>query len=233
MDLQAGPTIAREGLPYWILWLLLCIILLLLAFIFLRDKELRERLNEFLSGARKRMKRTQLRIRLNREKRRKSELVKALGRAAWTAKVPDEKYQPFIRHLDQLEKQSAERQAELKGIMFLIFELQKKQDDAKQTKKRLLNLKEDGQHPDNHELNAAREEERSLKKEIKDGERKIRAGQQALKAIDRQKADEFLRLGTLVDEGRPEQKEFLGLYVQIDKLNRKILHYMNEIEKFR
>ena len=225
--------IAREGLPYWILWLLLCVILLLLAFIFLRDKELRERLNEFLSGARKRMKRTQLRIRLNREKRRKSELVKDLGRAAWTAKVPDEKYQPFIRHLDQLDQQGAERQAELKSVLSLIIELQKRQDEAKQTKKRLVNLKEDGQHPDNHELNAAREEEKSLKKEIKDGEMKIRAGQQALKAIDRQKADEFLRLGTLIDEGRPEQKEFLVHYVQIDKLNRKILHYINEIEKFR
>ena len=179
------------------------------------------------------MKRTQLRIRLNREKRRKSELVKDLGRAAWTAKIPEEKYQPFILHLDQLEQQGAERQAELKSVLSLILELQKRQDEARQTKKRLLNLKEGGQHPDNHELNAAREQEKSLKKEIKDGERKIRAGQQALKAIDRQKADEFLRLGTLIDEGRPEQKEFLGHYVQIDKLNRKILHYINEIEKFR
>jgi len=179
------------------------------------------------------MKRTQLRIRLNREKRRKSELVKDLGRAAWTVKIPEEKYQPFLHHLDQLEQQGAERQAELKSVLSLILELQKRQDEARQTKKRLLNLKEGGQHPDNHELAAAREQEKSLKKEIKDGERKIRAGQQALKAIDRQKADEFLRLGTLIDEGRPEQKEFLGHYVQIDKLNRKILHYINEIEKFR
>jgi DNA repair exonuclease SbcCD ATPase subunit len=194
---------------------------------------LRERLNEFLSGAKKRMKRTQIRIRLNREKRRKSELVKDLGRAAWTAKIPEEKYQPYIRHLDHLEQQGAERQAELKSVLSLILELQKRQDEARQTKKRLLNLKEGGQHPDNHELAAAREQEKSLKKEIKDGEGKIRAGQQALKAIDRQKADEFLRLGMLIDEGRPEQKEFLGHYVQIDKLNRKILHYINEIEKFR
>ncbi len=32
---------AREGLPYWAFWLLLCIIILLLFFIFLRDKDLR------------------------------------------------------------------------------------------------------------------------------------------------------------------------------------------------
>ncbi len=50
---QTPPPGSQEGLPYWILWFLLCIILLLLAFIFLRDKDLRQRLNRFLFGAKK------------------------------------------------------------------------------------------------------------------------------------------------------------------------------------
>jgi len=212
------PAIAREGLPYWLLWFLLCVIVLLLAFIFLRDKDLRSRLNEFLSGAKKRVKRTQLRIRLNREERRKAEVVKEVGRAAWQARIPGEKYESFFQPLDLLERQSLERQSELKDIMALIFELQKKLDDARQTKKRLLKLKEDGRNPSAHELHAAREAEKS---------------QQALRDIDRLKAESFFRLGTLIDEGRPEHQEFLGLYVQIDKLNRRILHYMSEIERFR
>jgi len=227
------PAIAREGLPYWILWFLLCVIVLLLAFIFLRDKDLRLRLNEFLSGAKKRVKRTQLRIRLNREEKRKAEVVKDVGRAAWKVRIPGEKYESFFQPLDLLERQSLERQSELKDIMALIFELQKKQDDARQTKKRLLKLKEDGQNPSVHELHAAREAEKSLKREARDNERKIREGQQALRDIDRLKAESFFRLGTLIDEGRPEHQEFLGLYVQIDKLNRRILHYMSEIERFR
>ena len=233
LDLQAAPAIAREGLPYWILWFLLCVILLLLAFIFLRDKDLRERLNEFMSGAKKRVKRAQLRIRLNREKRTKSESVKDLGRAAWAVRISGEKYQPFFQHLDLLEKEGGERQSEIRNMTALILELQKKQEDARQTKKRLQKLKDEGQQPDIRELNAAREAEKSLKREAKDNERKIRSGQQALKEIDRQKAESFSRLGALIDEARPEQQEFLGLYVQIDKLNRKILYYMSEIEKFR
>lgn len=79
MVLQDASSVAREGLPYWIFYLLLCLILLLFAFIFLRDKDLRLRLNEFLSGAKKRMKRTQMRIRLKRENKRKTDLLKELG----------------------------------------------------------------------------------------------------------------------------------------------------------
>ncbi|MFW6132157.1 MAG: hypothetical protein ACOC5F_06145, partial [Candidatus Aminicenantaceae bacterium] len=44
---QPPPETLKEGLPFWIFWLLLCVILLLTAFIFLRDKDLRKRLNNF------------------------------------------------------------------------------------------------------------------------------------------------------------------------------------------
>jgi len=54
-----APPVTREGVPYWILWFLLCIILLLLTFIFLRDKNLRQRLNSFFFGAKKKLLATQ------------------------------------------------------------------------------------------------------------------------------------------------------------------------------
>ena len=37
LEFQAGGAPPKEGLPYWTFWLLLCVILLLVAFIFLRD----------------------------------------------------------------------------------------------------------------------------------------------------------------------------------------------------
>jgi len=204
-----------------------------LTFIFLRDKDLRQRVNEFLSGAKRRMKRTQLQLRLNREKRRKAELLNELGKKVWADKLQAEKYQPFLDHLGQLEKQGLDSQAELKGILSKIIELRNNQEGAHQTYKQFLKLKENGQHPDGHKIHAAKEEEKRLKKEIKDFEIKIRTGQEAIQAIDRQKAEQFATLGTIIDEDRPEHKNFLGLYVQIDKMNRNILHYLNEIEKLR
>ena len=51
MFLQDASSVAREGLPYWIFYLLLCLILLLLAFIFLRDKDLHLGIETVVFGA--------------------------------------------------------------------------------------------------------------------------------------------------------------------------------------
>jgi hypothetical protein len=64
--LQPEPQIPREGLPYWTLWFLLCIIALLTFFIFLRDKSMRQRLNLFFSRAKRRFVKIRLQARLKR-----------------------------------------------------------------------------------------------------------------------------------------------------------------------
>jgi chromosome segregation ATPase len=84
--LQVPPEMG-ERLPFWIFWLLLCVILLLLFIIFLRDKGLRRRLSSFLSGARRRMVRLRLQAKLRREKDKKTALWKELGKKAWSEDV--------------------------------------------------------------------------------------------------------------------------------------------------
>lgn len=81
--LQETPDITKEGLPFWILWFLLLIILILMMFIFLRDKDLRRRISSFLSGARRRMARLRLQVKLRKEKEKKVSLWKELGKTAW------------------------------------------------------------------------------------------------------------------------------------------------------
>jgi hypothetical protein len=78
---------SSEGLPYWIFWLLLCFILLLLVFIFLRDKDLRRRINLFLFGAKKKLIKLRLHARLKRECRKKEDLIRDLGKKVWEDKL--------------------------------------------------------------------------------------------------------------------------------------------------
>jgi chromosome segregation ATPase len=82
-----APTPVDGGLPFWLLWFLLCVILLLVAFIFLRDKDLRRRVSSFLSGARRHMSRLRLQVRLKREKEKKAGLWRELGKLAWSEDV--------------------------------------------------------------------------------------------------------------------------------------------------
>jgi len=233
MFLQDASSVAREGLPYWIFYLLLCLILLLLAFIFLRDKDLRIRLNEFLSGAKKRMKRTQMRIRLKRENKRKADHLKELGQRAWMEKLSLPRIESHFRTLEHLDRERAEKQAELKDTLARIIELQKKISDAGQAPRRLRKRENEGEPPARPMRHAAKNEERQFRKEIRESDKKIREGQEFLKSIEIWKNEQFVGIGTILDDGRTEHKDFLGIYVQIDKLNRKILHYINEIDKFR
>jgi chromosome segregation ATPase len=228
---QASEELQREGLPYWIFWLLLCIILLLVAFIFLRDKDLRQRLNAFLSGAKRRMKRTQLQIRLNKEKRKKADLVRGLGKRVWEEKIQNEKFLATFKEIERLESQESGCQAELKDILAKIMTLKKEQEEARQRYKGLMKMKESGQQPDMEQVRTAKGKVKLLKKEIKDLEKRIRTGQLTLKDIQAHKNRNFEQLGTFMDEKRLDLKDFLPIYAQIDEMNRTILNLMSRIEK--
>lgn len=84
---QSPPPGSRETVPYWTLWFFLCIILLLLTFIFLRDKDLRQRLNRFLFGAKKKLIKLRLHARLKMAKRKKGELHRELGQKVWDERL--------------------------------------------------------------------------------------------------------------------------------------------------
>ncbi len=103
--LQPESPIPREGLPYWTLWFLLCIIALLTFFIFLRDKSMRQRLNLFFSRAKRRLVKIRLQARLKREIRKKEELIRELGQNAWKENVSVEKSEKIVKELKSLEAQ--------------------------------------------------------------------------------------------------------------------------------
>ena len=62
------PPDSSEGLPFWLLYVLVCVILLLTAFIFLRNKDFRLKLNSFFSGAGRRMRSLRLKAQIKHEK---------------------------------------------------------------------------------------------------------------------------------------------------------------------
>lgn len=110
---QPESFLPREGLPYWTFWFLLCIILLLIAFIFLRDKSLRQRLNLFFSRAKRRMVKIRLQARLKREVQKKEELLRELGKATWQEGIRIQQAEKITKDLKKLENQTQASQKEL------------------------------------------------------------------------------------------------------------------------
>ncbi len=101
---QSPSPDSREGLPYWIFWLLLCVILLLVVFIFLRDKSLRQRLNSFFFSIKRKLIKIQLHSKLKKERQKKDELVKELGKRAWKDNIRVSQNEETNKKLDELEK---------------------------------------------------------------------------------------------------------------------------------
>jgi len=85
--LQASGEMAQKSLPYWMFWFLLSTILLLLAVIFLRDKDLRRRMSLFFSGARRKMLRLRLQAKLKKARGKKAGFRKELGEKAWSENI--------------------------------------------------------------------------------------------------------------------------------------------------
>jgi ubiquinone biosynthesis protein UbiJ len=143
----AVPDPAREGLPYWAFWLLLCVIILLLFFIFLRDKDLRRRLSAFLSGAKRKMIRLRLAARLRREKEKKAGLWKELGRKAWSEDVRIEGTEETFRSLTALEEEMNRRQAEWQDVYGRIDALETAREKARKLRKAALEAVEEERRP--------------------------------------------------------------------------------------
>ncbi len=117
------PRAEAEGLPYWILWLLIFVILLLVVFIFLRDKDLRRRLNNFFFGARKRFNKLRLQVKLRKEKRLRQEILQELGESAWKEKIGLDEDKEIWKRLKSLEEKKKVLQNELREVEGNIAEL--------------------------------------------------------------------------------------------------------------
>ncbi len=163
-NIGTAPDPVREGLPFWTFWLLLCIILLLLFFIFLRDKDLRRRLSAFLSGAKRRMIRMRLAARIRREKEKKAGLWKELGRKAWSEDVRIEGTEETFLSLSALEQEMNRRQAEWQEVYGRIEALETAREEARRLRKAALDAVEEALRPLEERLRGLQGREKELGK---------------------------------------------------------------------
>ena len=116
---------SREGLPYWIFWLLLCIIILLLAFIFLRDKDMRRRLDSFFSGIKKNLIKIRLYSILKREKTKQENFILEIGQKCWEEGIEIKTGGAVLSKLDSMEEILSAKRLEQKESEKEIQDLKK------------------------------------------------------------------------------------------------------------
>ncbi|GAF84301.1 unnamed protein product, partial [marine sediment metagenome] len=179
------------GFPYWIFWLLVCIILLLITFIFLRDKDLRQRLNSFFSRAKRKFDKIRLQARLKKEKQKKEDLLKALGATTWKEGIKvkesektDKELNILENNKDRLLKEIKEADAKIKMLNKQLEENSQKLDDRVKEKETELN-------PYKEKMTKAKEKDKSLeldltlkKKEIENASKNLKAAEKEVREIE-------------------------------------------------
>lgn len=199
LDVAVNP--AREGLPYWILWLLVSIILLLIFYIFLRDKDLRLRLSFFLAGTKRRMLRLRLQVKLKKERAKKIEIWKELGRTAWSEDVRAEGTAEIFEILKVLGEDLDAAQAEWHEAYTKIEALEKETDQTEAWK--------------------SANREWQMKKE---------AVQDRIIRIKKSSEPMYENLGKILDQNRPEHERLAIGYFQIDRADQTIRGLQARIE---
>ena len=229
-SLQPLPDPAREGLPYWIFWLLLSIILLLLFFIFLRDKDLRRRLSVFLSGAKRKMLRLRLQAKLRKERDKKSGLWKELGRKAWSEDIRVEGAAEVCRRLKVLEEERNARQMEWHEIYSQIEALGKRREDVRKSQHEAVQTDEALKKPFEDRLAELKRREKELKKKRAEAEREGRdaaAGQGTAAKENAETAESKVeklkgRLDDIAEEEARLGAEKAAVQAELDARDRKI-----------
>jgi chromosome segregation ATPase len=191
LSLQETSPITKEGAPYWILWFFLCIILLLITFIFLRDKSMRQRVNLFLSKAKRKFIKTRLQARVRKEKHKKDELIMELGIKTWNEGIRDEKSEKIDKKLEILEESKSSSQKELEEINSKIKKLDNQLTENGEKQNERIEKQEGDKKPFQEKLDETKEKERLIEfhliqkqKEIEDEEKSLNAAEGKLKNIE-------------------------------------------------
>jgi chromosome segregation ATPase len=180
------PPDAAEGLPFWLLWFLLCVILLLLVFIFLRDKDLRRRISVFLSGARRHMIRLRLQAKLKKEKAKKAALWRELGKLAWSEDVRATCIDDECRKLAGLEEEIGRHQKTWHDVYSRVETLGREHDAALRRFRTLVAEQEEARRPHQEEMLALAGRKREVLDTLEASLRETEAAEAALKAVEKE-----------------------------------------------
>lgn len=216
LSLLSTPELQRGGLPFWVFYLLLSVILLLVFINFLQKKDLRQRISYVLASPRRRFSRLRIEVMIKREESKKNELLKRLGELT-SIQWPD---LPEIEEISKEIKTLEEKNACLQGEWHRIY---KQLESLKQEKNRLLSS------PESDDSLKARLTE--LEKHMDSLEKELSRVQGSIIATDEQLEPFHQTIGHIMYKLRPDREDLAFLYFQIDSLESKIRELKDRLEK--
>ncbi|MGQ9673873.1 MAG: hypothetical protein ACUVV5_12235 [Candidatus Aminicenantales bacterium] len=229
---QAQPSFQRDGLPYWMFYFLLCIILLLVVFIFLRDKQLRMRISAFLAGARRRSILLRLKFQLKKEKQKRGNLLRQLGEKAWEQDVPVQDSEFIRTELKKLLERKKASQMEWKKAIEELERLHQEEVRVESAEKSpsAEPVEKETQGKAEAEEEVEKYGHRDLEKALRYWAKLKEHIEHRIKNIEAQEEALFYSLGKSLEQRRVGGLGLENLYSEIDIINHRISTLLRRIE---
>lgn len=225
-QVEAATTV-EEGLPFWLLWLLIAFIGLLLFFIFLRDKDLRRRIDFFFLNARNRSLQIHLRRQMKREEKKKKRLWLDLGRIVYENKLALEGTEAILKSLDSLIRKKQQ----------ILHELNYFQNNLKITPAEKSPSLSSGQESNSGVTSNSKASFKAMIHFDQDSPkskaawpRKKNKLREKIKALDEQAKAFLITLGRITDTLRFKNEKLIPLYEKIDSVNLRLSHLEQRLD---
>jgi len=206
----------QGGLPFWVFYLLLSLILLLIFINFLQNKDFRQKLSYLMARPRRRLHRLRLQVYLKKEEQKKTELLRQLGELS-SLKWPDlPEIEEIASEIRALEEKNCWLQAEWHQVY-------RRLEILKLQKRRLLNS-EAGQDKPKSNLE-------EIETEISSLEKTRQEIQESILTTDELLAPHHQTIGQVVYRLRPDREDLAFIYFQLDRANERIKKLKQDIEK--
>lgn len=214
---QVPPPESSEGLPYWIVWLLLCVIFLLVVFIFLRDKDLRRRINLFLFGAKKKLIKLRLQVRLKRECRKKDDLHRSMGKKVWEDNIKIPRGEKIHQELTKLEQNKQDLERESTEIQLKITELEADLEKFIQKQKDSVTEQESMRKPYLEKMAEIKDEEKVLEIKVTQTQKELEGLVRGINSSGNKSDDKFEELNKQREEMDETIKKLVENRLNLEK----------------
>lgn len=215
ISLLSSFEIQKEGLPFWLFYFLLSLILLLIFINFLQNKDLRQKLSYTLAGPRRRLHGLRLQVKLRKEEEKKAELFRRLGKLVST-KWPD------LPEIEEIASEIRSLEEVCSKLQALWHEIYKNLEILKLKKRKLL-LPENSGEKNPKELKELDEKIAGLEKNKAEIQEKLLATNEVLEP-------QYETVGRVIYKSRLNRQDLAFLYFQINKTEEKIKILEKEIK---
>ncbi|UCE40506.1 MAG: hypothetical protein JSV17_13775 [Candidatus Aminicenantes bacterium] len=228
---QTPPPGSSEGLPYWTFWLLLCVIFLLVIFIFLRDKDLRRRINLFLFGAKKKLIKLRLQARLKREYRKKNEITRNLGKKVWEDKLKIPKGEKIYQELDKLEQDKQDLKHESEDVHSKIVGLEADHEKFVQKHTDSLTEQKSAMNPYREKMAEIKDKERLLEVEVTEKQKELEGFIRGINASKNEADDRQEELKKQTEEMDEAIKKLVDKRLGLERERKDHREKLDEMDK--